>query len=311
MLAVGVGLLPRLLPLLQAQTEVDGSAAQAKLLMHPERDPVVRELGMREEAMARFREAQAQFLKSRRVLTAALREPEVAKLASVAQQQDPVTWLSRRLRVETKGDFLKVSVEAHTRAEQVTLANAVAQAFLQKIVHQELISQRSQFDQLKNYYADLQNRTYEKKKQMASLREALGGVVSEKIDEQRRSQLFQQMGECATRRLEVRLQRAEAEVRLERIKENRDAAAAGELNQLEERIAVLTAQDDELKEETARIEGLLAESRAINRESAELDKLREEIAVSEKLTRAIGEEIERLSIELDGPPAVVLIEQAE
>lgn len=309
LLGLAALVLPRVLPQLKARTERAEPVIQATFVMYPERDPVVREFGLSEPAMGRFRDAQVQFLKSRTVLQSALRDRIAANQPIIQQQQDALDWLSRQLRVEMEGNFLRVSLGAGNRAEQAAVVNAIATAYVQDIVGNEATAKRARFERLKNQYLALQTILHEKTLQIVSLQKVLGaGAVAQ--SDQRRTLALEQLRECATRRLEARLQKVEAEVRLRRIKETAEEPETKDTNLVEERIAVLVAQEEALNAETARLERLLEEETKPPN-SSDLARLQQDISSSTTVMRFIGDEIARLSISLDDPPSVQLFEKAE
>jgi uncharacterized protein YoxC len=282
--------------------------------MHPERDSAVREQGKSEEAMARFREAQVEFLESRRVLNAALRDATLAELPSIKQQQDPVDWLRRRLRVETKGNLMKVSLTGGTPMEQVALVNGIVAAYVSEIVMLERLKRHQRFDSVKQLFEGLQASLREKRAQIASLDAAAGLSGTQELRARRPELVTQQLSQCASRRLEAMLLRTEAEVLLRLTRENSKGgeSTGQQIAQLEERIAVLTAQEELLDKETARLEAVLAEPvSSINREASDVEQLGDQVAHLERATRKLSDEIARNTLELEAPDAVVLLEKAE
>lgn len=61
----------------------------------------------------------------------------------------------------------------------------------------------------------------------------------------------------------------------------------------------------------ADVERLSQQTRAINKQSLDLESLREEITLAENITKQIGNEIEHLKVELQAPARVQLLEAAE
>lgn len=86
-----------------------------------------------------YQRTQAATLKSRFVLSAALKRDEVKRLAAISQQPDPITWLDEELRVEFKegSELITAFLTGEDSAETVTLLNAVVQAYLKEVDSQE------------------------------------------------------------------------------------------------------------------------------------------------------------------------------
>jgi hypothetical protein len=85
--------------------------------------------------LASWRAELEETTKSRPVLTAALEQPQVAKLPSVAREQengDPIAWLRKHLSISfpRECDVVAVTVRSRDGREAVTLANAVADALV-------------------------------------------------------------------------------------------------------------------------------------------------------------------------------------
>jgi polysaccharide biosynthesis transport protein len=86
-----------------------------------------------------YRENQQQLVKSRFVIVAALRKPEIQQLPMVKRQKAPVTWLMRELRVDFPGNagVMRLRLPAVSGQEGATLLNAVAKAYLSEVVDKD------------------------------------------------------------------------------------------------------------------------------------------------------------------------------
>ena len=82
-----------------------------------------------------FTSTQKQLLTSRRVLTAALRDPEVAKLPIIKQQSDPIAWLQKNLSVGGEYSCVEMSITSQDSKDLfVPLLNAVAIAYVKEVI---------------------------------------------------------------------------------------------------------------------------------------------------------------------------------
>ena len=100
-----------------------------------------------------YRATQGQLLVSRVVLTAALRNPQVAKLPAVRRKVksgDPVRWLKSRVCVTFPGnaEIMEASLTADDPEEAATLLRAVVQAYLNEIVNREEDKKRVRLSEL-------------------------------------------------------------------------------------------------------------------------------------------------------------------
>ncbi|HTN74703.1 MAG TPA: hypothetical protein VL096_05630, partial [Pirellulaceae bacterium] len=81
---------------------------------------------------ARFVQNQIELLHSSLVIGPALANPEVAKIAELQQQSDPINWLSRRVRVVGIGnsELFEISYDSAHPEASATLVNAVVESYL-------------------------------------------------------------------------------------------------------------------------------------------------------------------------------------
>jgi Mrp family chromosome partitioning ATPase/capsular polysaccharide biosynthesis protein len=87
-----------------------------------------------------YLKTQADLLRSQFVLTAALRDPEVASLPMLREQVDPIQFLIDELKIETKdgSEIIKMSLSGEDPRGIARIVNAVQQAFFDEVVVGEL-----------------------------------------------------------------------------------------------------------------------------------------------------------------------------
>ncbi len=100
-----------------------------------------------------YKRTQRQLLKSRFVLMAALRKPEVAKIPSVRAQLregDAVRWLGELIKVEYPDDaeIMTVSCTRNNPNEAQTLLRAVVDAYMMEIVVDERYLKKERLNEL-------------------------------------------------------------------------------------------------------------------------------------------------------------------
>src|SRR5262249_25213927 len=91
---------------------------------------------------ARYLKTQASLIKSRLVLTAAFRSPEVQRLPAIKSRTDPLAWLEQNLEVTNLPDteLLQVAMMASSGAsgtDQASLINTVVRAYMDEVVHRD------------------------------------------------------------------------------------------------------------------------------------------------------------------------------
>lgn len=133
-----------------------------------------------------YKNTQQQLLVSRFVLRAALRKPDVAKLASVERAQtagDAVTWLAGRLRVGFPGnaEIMEVSVRSEDRKEAATLVDAVVDAYLTEVVNAERNLKQQRLNELDRAYAATERNIRERRQELKQLAEKLGTSDTETL----------------------------------------------------------------------------------------------------------------------------------
>ena len=132
-----------------------------------------------EQEFATFKRTQEQLLKSRFVMLAALRKPDVAKLLDVQTVQhvgDAVRWLQSLVKVEFPGDaeIMTVSVTTGDPRESATLARAVVDAYFAEIVNAERDQKRQRLDELDRACVEKETELRSKREDLKKLAEVLG-----------------------------------------------------------------------------------------------------------------------------------------
>jgi chromosome segregation ATPase len=193
-------------------------------------------------------------------------------------------------------------------ADQAAIINAVKQAYFDEVVHVEAQRRANRHEQLKGigekYAAILKG----KRETVRKLSETVGG--GEHLLDPKKDVLHRLSYDLRTRRLQLRLERAEAETLLERRKKADGSAsepARKEIAALDDRLAVLKASQTVIDEE---FERLTHEMHQTAIRELELKHLKEEISLMEDTARKIGAEVEALHIEIQAPPRIRPIDDA-
>ena len=156
-----------------------------------------------------YQRTQATLAKSRKVLTAALRHPEVAGLRSIPIEGDGASWLDRELKVDFPGgaEIMTVTMTGADAKDATILVNAVCDAYLKQIVEEERRDRVTRYDGLKTLFNKFQDELREKRKTYRVSVEDIG--VTDKLSVAARQQ-------TATRnlgQLQVELSQLQAEIR--------------------------------------------------------------------------------------------------
>jgi succinoglycan biosynthesis transport protein ExoP len=86
-----------------------------------------------------YRDTQKGFIKSRAVLTSALRSPKIADCRTLAAIQYPVEWLMKELNVDEQisPEFLKISLQGEYPEDLAQIVNCVKDSYLNEVVYNE------------------------------------------------------------------------------------------------------------------------------------------------------------------------------
>lgn len=139
-----------------------------------------------EKEFEAYKETQRQLVKSRFVLLAALRKPEVAQLPSVKAVQengDAVQWLERLVKVEFPGhvEIMSVAVTRDDPDEATTLGRAIVAAYLSEVVDAERDTRRQRIDSLDKVYMDMANELRTKMEDFSKLKKEIADVGNENV----------------------------------------------------------------------------------------------------------------------------------
>jgi hypothetical protein len=264
----------------------------------------------------RYLETQRALFKSRLVLDAALRagvrDAAISQLASIKNRTNPVAWLEHNLDVTNLKDteLLQVSLRPDSDCsaqDQVAIINAVVQSYMGKVVNGEQEKRMNRLQMLKKLSDKYAEILQERRHYFRSLRDKLGGDGA--LIEPEKEALSRLLYDLMHERVQLILERAEAVTLLDRRKKAENATkdpAHKEISAIEDRLAVAAARQTALERELERVRERL--TRQVN--TLDLESMKEEIAQVEEARRKIVAEAESLTVELNAPPQVRVLENA-
>jgi hypothetical protein len=261
----------------------------------------------------RYVETQLVLVKSRVVVEAVLRQAAISQLPAIKNQADPAAWLRRNLEATSlkNTEVIQVSMAARSGADandQAAIINAVVQSYMDEIVNADLkrrLDRQSMLKKLNQKYQDMMRERRETARKLSE--SAASGDQFAGPDQKSLSRRYDGLMD---RRLTLRLDRAQTETLL-----GRKSKGAGsqteevrkEIALLEEHLAVLTAQETVLHEE---LDHLTRESRNAANGRLDLAETMTDLAAMEDTYRKVRAEVEALTVELEGPRRIRVLEGA-
>jgi capsular exopolysaccharide synthesis family protein len=153
--------------------------------------------------LANYQATQAALVKSRMVLNAALSDPkspramQVARDYAVRTNLDPVEWLEREVKVDygLAPEIMRISVSGDDVEDLKVLADAVAEAYLVKIVDAQTQLRQLRLRDLRNVQNTFQDKLRRSREMLRKLAEQ-NGVASPKAADMMALLLNEQLGEA-------------------------------------------------------------------------------------------------------------------
>ncbi|MGB4728103.1 MAG: hypothetical protein WBH86_11930, partial [Thermogutta sp.] len=266
-----------------------------------------------------YKATQLEYLRSRFVLIAALRQPEVSRLPSIQEQLDPVQWVAQNLSVRFPGnsEFMNVSFSSTRPEETAVLVNAIVDAYMREVVDTEQHERRVRLSELDQLYAEKEAELRKLQNDLKTLSQQLETGDSQALSLKQQITL-QQFSTYRSELINVQLRIMRAQGELSLKKAIREKAAQIEITERELDAAAKTDPITlQLLMREAELKNLVAQTRDVVRPEmagrfgnryvqdladvqarikARREELRQEL--EQKRVASIDEEIESLNFEL-------------
>jgi succinoglycan biosynthesis transport protein ExoP len=260
-----------------------------------------------------YQRAQAALVKSRFVISAALkqREPEpVANLAIIQKQPDPIQWLEKELQVDfsVSPETMRISLRGDNTQEMIILVNAVTKAYLNEIVDKEKNKRLDRMEQLKKAFARFDEYKQRKKRTLDDLIRA-AGTGNSKLLELKKQIASVQLTDFIQELSRVRLRKllVLGQIKVKKAGEKADKEGQVVISKLEEEAAIFSEQEKLIEQQ---LESLAREDSFLNRDNLDLESLNAELLRSETYWKKVVQEIDSLEIEQGAPSRITLPEEA-
>ena len=236
----------------------------AQSLLHVEATPpsVVSQRGETRADFQNYQRTQVALVKSRLVLNAALRDPEVAALGLVRDPIDPIGWLQKELVVDfnTAPEILRIALLGENSAEMKVIVAKITRAYLDEIVKREDGKRRDRLDKLKDVHERYQETLRTKRRTLRELVENVGSGDAQTIAlKQRFAQEQLALTEKELLQIDSELRKIQTDITLQ---QERGAPAEG--------FKYTDAELDELARKDPGMERLLARKSQLQQELAEV-----------------------------------------
>ena len=125
---------------------------------------------------ATYRRTQMALIKSRFVLNAALRKPNIAALPMVRKETHPVQWLEDAVQVDSydSPEILRISLTGDEPTELAEIVNAVRDAYLEEVVNADRKQRIARLNDLERIFEQTEDKVRLKEKRVNDLAQELG-----------------------------------------------------------------------------------------------------------------------------------------
>jgi capsular exopolysaccharide synthesis family protein len=257
---------------------------------------------------ATYQRTQLTMLKSRLVLHAALKDPQVAALDVVQKQSYPEAWFEKRVEADFSmgPEILRIAINGESPQELATLVNALAAAYVHESASLAQTHRLERLKQLKEYQTEFNAKLQAKKEAFEKEAAAAGGINAEDLAVKHRLTLEQlALEEKALFQYRSELMQIDAELAVRQSRTHAAATVNPSESEIQEqlswepKIQALLAKEAEKKAYLAELEKLVNKEKhaPYRRHAAELAALQEQLeALKKELRPVIVERIRTKSV---------------
>jgi hypothetical protein len=258
--------------------------------------------------------AQPERVRSRLVLSAALRDRHVVGLPIIKNQPDPIGWLQQHIDVDYVGgsEIMRIALRGKNEQELIALVNAVTDAYLSEIISKEHIERMQRVEQLKGMLMRQLSSLRDKRKTLGYTFEVLDGpplFQQQKVCQELSARTRQEIADYRSqlRSLTMKLRAQESLQEAAEPMTIADFRAKWELALIREQIAYVTKFIEVLEDDEKWLE---EGDKKMNARFLDLEIAMNRIAQMDAVRKRIGAEIQTKEVELMARPRVVLVEPA-
>jgi hypothetical protein len=160
-------------PKYTARTQLHIALESPHILFPHEMDPIQNESYLRK---------QMQLVKDRFMLSAVLRDPEIARLSSVKEQPDLAQWLEQEIKVELPNpETMSISLSGDRPDDLAKVVSVVARNYWERYFNKEHKDRVAHKDRLEKLRDHLKRQGHTKREQLKALQQRTGTINEEAV----------------------------------------------------------------------------------------------------------------------------------
>ncbi|HEV3263490.1 MAG TPA: hypothetical protein VG013_42030 [Gemmataceae bacterium] len=147
-----------------------------------------------------YRQTQVMLLKSRAVLSAALRNPKVAELGLIQAQKDPVEWLEDNLQVDFQlaPEFMRIGMNGAKTDDLKVLVDAITDTYLAEVVHKEDNKRMARLTRLQELDSKFEEILRTKQETLNNLTKSFSGSTNPRVNAVKHDLALQSLNQAKT-----------------------------------------------------------------------------------------------------------------
>jgi len=172
------------------------------------------------EGLGTYQRTQAALVKSYAVVQGTLERPNVAELAEVRSQSDPIEWLSKAVVTDSLlgPEIIRVSLQSDRSEDSAVLINELVRVYLQLAARKEEERILERMRQLKANYRECAEKLRERRQTLLAREDEIGIDDPETL-RLRQTTTLQQLAAMQGKRVELQLKNKETQIELDGLRE--------------------------------------------------------------------------------------------
>ena len=260
----------------------------------------------------RYRKTQAALIKSRLVLSGAMKEEGIAEIPLLRDQESPLRWLEDHIEVVAPigSEILWVKLD-ESSADAVKIVNAVVDSYRKNVIDIERTQSLQAHDLLESKLRETQNDLQSKRMQLAKAVATTAQISGDReLAHERYANLYHLLTSVREKKLDLDLQTAAAKVRLS----NAAGPAVPDAEKAKLDIAIADAQQDVLKktreELSAELDQAAGQVGISGNPPPDVAQLKTDIAQLDDLVAKLKSQLAQSDLQLHQPSRVTVLERA-